>query len=251
MVRGIEKFQYHFREFTDKYVIIGGTACDIAMNELDLKFRATKDIDIVLCLETIDTQFVIAFWDFIRAGGYKNRQKSSNLNIFYRFDSPEDPDFPVMIELFSRIPDAIAYTNSGHLTPIPMDEEVSSLSAILLDDAYYHFITSGKIVINNLSIAKPEFIIPLKARAWLDLTDRRKQSVNVDSRDIKKHKNDVFRLFSIVNLDTKIQIPEKISIDLKRFIGTVDEVNLKSLGIANTSIDKFISEFIKFYNINF
>lgn len=29
MVRGIEKFQYHFREFTDKYVIIGGTACDI------------------------------------------------------------------------------------------------------------------------------------------------------------------------------------------------------------------------------
>lgn len=34
--------------FEDQYVIIGGTACDLIMENEELPFRATKDIDIVL-----------------------------------------------------------------------------------------------------------------------------------------------------------------------------------------------------------
>ena len=38
--------------FEDQYVIIGGTACDLIMENEELPFRATKDIDIVLIVES-------------------------------------------------------------------------------------------------------------------------------------------------------------------------------------------------------
>jgi predicted nucleotidyltransferase component of viral defense system len=47
MVHGLGKFKEYFHEFTEKYVFIGGTACDLLMNSLGLPFRATKDLDIV------------------------------------------------------------------------------------------------------------------------------------------------------------------------------------------------------------
>ncbi len=58
MVKGLELFREHFREYTDRYVLIGGAACDLAMGEAGLDFRATKDLDIVLCVEALDKTFV-------------------------------------------------------------------------------------------------------------------------------------------------------------------------------------------------
>jgi len=46
MPKGIELFREKFANHTDKYVLIGGTACELAMQEADLEFRATKDLDI-------------------------------------------------------------------------------------------------------------------------------------------------------------------------------------------------------------
>lgn len=46
MVKGIKKFKEYFADFSDNYVIIGGTACDIH-EELNAQTpRATKDMDI-------------------------------------------------------------------------------------------------------------------------------------------------------------------------------------------------------------
>lgn len=47
MVRGLDVFREHFRAFSDRYVLIGGTACEIVMREAGLGFRVTKDLDIV------------------------------------------------------------------------------------------------------------------------------------------------------------------------------------------------------------
>jgi hypothetical protein len=52
MVYGLEKFKEYFGAHTHQYVFIGGTACDILMDELGAPFRATKDLDIVLIIET-------------------------------------------------------------------------------------------------------------------------------------------------------------------------------------------------------
>ena len=47
MVPGIDSFREKFKNYTDYYTIIGGTACDILLSEADLPFRATKDIDMI------------------------------------------------------------------------------------------------------------------------------------------------------------------------------------------------------------
>ncbi len=55
MVVGLPRFEEHFKKFQDCFVIIGGTACSILFGEENLKFRATKDIDMVLILEGRDS----------------------------------------------------------------------------------------------------------------------------------------------------------------------------------------------------
>lgn len=140
MVKELDLFEKHFSGQNKKYVLIGGAACDIAMTDAGLDFRATKDIDIVLIIESLDEEFFQLFWDFIRKGNYKNSQKSTGKNLFYRFYDPENQTFPYMLELFSRIPEFIRSPYEGQIVPIPMNDEVSSLSAILLNDEYYKFI---------------------------------------------------------------------------------------------------------------
>jgi hypothetical protein len=71
VVEGLDLFLAHFRVFNDRFVLIGGTACDMAMTEAGLEFRATKDLDIVLWLEVLDESFVKAFWEFVRSGKYQ------------------------------------------------------------------------------------------------------------------------------------------------------------------------------------
>lgn len=145
MVKGLDRFKSLFAKYTDQYILIGGTACDIAMESAGAGFRSTKDLDIVLCVEAINEEFVLSFWDFIRDGQYHNQQKSTGKELFYRFYSPVDETFPYMLELFSRKPDALRYSGEAKLMPFPVSDEISSLSAILLDDAYYGFIHTGKV----------------------------------------------------------------------------------------------------------
>lgn len=45
MVKGIDRFRDCFREFSDRYVLIGGAACDISFENYNADFRATKDLD--------------------------------------------------------------------------------------------------------------------------------------------------------------------------------------------------------------
>jgi hypothetical protein len=145
MVRGLEKFREYFEAYPDRYVLIGGTAATLATEQLAGVFRATKDIDIVLTVETLDPNFSKAFWRFIQDGGYEHREKADSSPQFYRFSKPQDKTFPETLELFSRVPDIITFSGEGHLTPIPPGDEASSLSAILLNDDYYHN-TPGNIV---------------------------------------------------------------------------------------------------------
>ena len=112
--------------------------------------------------------------------------------VFYRFDKPADPSYPAMLELFSRNPDDLVLGDDSHLTPIPVAEDVSSLSAILLNEDYYGFLHARKRNIGGVPVVGEECLIPLKARAWLDLTARKEAGEHVDSRDIKNTKTTFF-----------------------------------------------------------
>lgn len=187
MVRGLERFREHFAGFADRYLLIGGTACELAFSLVGLEFRATKDIDIVLCLETVDADFAEAFWSFVIAGDYESLEAPTDERNFYRFTKPRAEGYPIMLELFSRVPDVLSTDITGHLTPIPISEGVPSLSAILFDADYYEWIWGGRTVLEGLPVVRPEHLIPLKARAWLDLTERAADGQHVDGRDIRKH----------------------------------------------------------------
>ena len=52
---------------------------------------------------------------------------------------------------------------------------------------------------------------------------------HVDSKNIKKHKNDVFRLAQVIALDTRQMVSAEILEDMKQFLGLVenDNVDLK------------------------
>lgn len=148
MVTGFESFKRWFSEYSEQYTIIGGTACDLLMSEEGMDFRATRDIDMVLIVESLTPQFGERFWSYIRDAGYEHRNKSTGEPQFYRFTNPKSRDYPYMIELFSRRANAIVLSDDAVLTPLPLDHEISSLSAILLDDAYYQFLREGKTTID-------------------------------------------------------------------------------------------------------
>lgn len=75
MVTGFTKFRDKFRGFENQYVVIGGTACNLLMENEDMVFRATKDIDIVLIVESITAEFGKAFWEYIKEAGYEHKKR--------------------------------------------------------------------------------------------------------------------------------------------------------------------------------
>lgn len=251
MVKGLEIFREHFRNYADRYVLIGGTACDIAMTGAGLAFRATKDLDIVLYVEALDAAFVQAFWEFVRAGGYEIQEKSTGEKQFYRFQKPANPDYPFMLELFSRKPDVLQVPEGSHLTPLPLEEDISSLSAILLDNDYYDFIRAGRQEVDGLPMVGAARLIALKARAWLDLTDRAKRGEPIDSKTIKKHKNDVFRLYQILDPASDPEAPEAVKKDIGEFISRMrdEDVDLKSLGLRTGTRDGILAEIARVYRL--
>lgn len=234
MVKGLDIFKDHFKSFQGSYVLIGGVACHLIMEEAGVDFRATKDLDIVLCAEALDSAFIAHFWEFVKAGGYQNQQKSTGDKQFYRFDKPATDGYPHMLELFSRLPDHLEISDGAHLTPIPADEEISSLSAILLDEDYYQCIQSGKSVIGDVPVLGAEFILPFKVKAWLDLTQRKQAGNTVDSKVIKKHRNDVFRLSVLLAPSQRVELPDSIRQDMEQFLSAMNNeggINLKDFGV--------------------
>jgi hypothetical protein len=252
MVRGLALFTNYFQRYANRYVLIGGTACTVLMEEAGLEFRATRDLDIVLCIEALDGEFVRAFWEFIRLGRYRHRQKSTGQRLLYRFIDPEEVSYPTMMELFARTPDALTLPDDNHITSIPIAEEVSSLSAILLDTDYYHLIHAGKRIINGIPVVTPEFLIPLKARAWLDLTALRNTGVRIQSGDISKHRNDVFRLYQLLTRATRIALPATVRQDLWRFLQLIGDervIDLKKFGLHNSNLEEVCATLRMIYGL--
>jgi hypothetical protein len=242
MVIGLDRFRDAFAGFEDRYAIIGGTACEAAFRTVGLDFRATKDIDVVLCLERLDPDFGRAVWSFVRDAQYESLEADENKRSFYRFQRPKADGYPAMVELFSRVPDALAGHIEGHLTPVPVGADVSSLSAILLDDDFYAWTHDGRVEVEGVSIVRPEHLIPLKARAWLDMTGRRDDGIRVDARDIKKHRNDVIRLHGISDPEYRPATPPPIREAMREFVERMQDEPLdpRVLGLPGLGLPQVL-----------
>lgn len=236
MVTGLISFQEWFQGYEQQYTIIGGTACDLLMSDEGLDFRATKDIDLVLIIEAVTPEFGKHFWEYIIQAGYEHQNKSVGQPQFYRFSHPKSPEYPFMIELFARRIDAVVLPEGAALTPLPVDDDVSSLSAILLNTEYYEFLLQGRIKMDGVTILDAGYLIPFKAKAWLDLTDRKSAGENVDSKNIRKHKNDIFRLSALLGPNVRINVTSEIYKDIQTFLQVMrqENVDTKQLGLTRS-----------------
>ena len=250
MVRGVDIFRQRFSDYTGQYVFIGGTACDIILGRQNVDFRVTKDLDIVLVIEALDADFINQFVSFINDGGYDHINKGTGENQFYRFSNPKDPAFPSMIELFSRRPEYLD-TIDTQLSPIHVSDDAVSLSAILLDDEYYELLRSGAIEVDGISVLDLEYLILFKMKAWLDLSERKNRGESVDSKNIKKHKNDVIRLAVNMSPDSKLEITGQIRKDAESFMEDMEteRADLRSMGIRGVSFDDILERMKTCYAI--
>ena len=254
MVNGLDKFAEFFKDFADNYLLIGGAACDRQLENAGLDFRATKDLDIVLIAEVYSTDFVARFWEFIELGKYEIQEKNSGEKIYYRFKNPTDNSFPWQLELFSRNPE-IKLEDDARLTPIPIDEEVTSLSAILMDDECYEFTIKHADEIDGAKIASTATLICLKASAHLDLKKRKEEGENVSGKNVKKHRNDIIRLAVTLSDEDIVDMPEQLAKDLKEVIAgfksdppDVEAIG-KDLGLQEINLDEIIDQIKKTFHL--
>ena len=189
--------------------------------------RATDDIDMILVVEKMTPEFGQRFWEFIDEGKYENLQRKRDdkepVTELFRFLEPKN-GFPVQIELLSKYPDVLGVPTGFHLTPIPVGEEIPSLSAILLDEEYYRHTIDSSIIEEGICIANPLSLLCLKVKAFLNLTEEKKINPNVRSADIKKHRDDVFKLLAMrIDPFTPVELSATMKDEVSVFINTMEE----------------------------
>jgi len=226
MVNGLNRWREYFSEDKDKYVLIGGAACNLLEEELEMNPRATKDLDLVLVVEALTPDFGIRLWNFIKDGNYESRTKGVNdhKHEYFRFMNPQDKSYPKQIELFARNTGILNLPEDAHIEPISVGEDLSSLSAILMDDDYYSFTIEHSQIIEEIHIASPEALICLKSKAYNEMLIRMDNGEQVDSRDIEKHKKDIFKLIAMLPQNAHFSLSAKLRQDIVLFIQRVGEL---------------------------
>jgi hypothetical protein len=175
----------------------------------------------IVIVEKMTADFAEHFWQFVREGGYrpeKRKQQEGEAPKYelYRFVNGK-PDYPEMIELLSRHPDILGEPKGLTIEPLPVDEETSSLSAIIMDDDFYHFTIDHSKLTNGLRHADSAALIALKSRAYLNLLQDKANGKHVNSKDIKKHRPDVLKNVVIITED-EIPAPASIVKCMKEFV---------------------------------
>lgn len=208
--------------------------------------RATKDLDLVLVVEALTPDFGLRLWDFIKAANYGHRSQGGNefKHEYYRFTNPQDKTYPKQIELFARYTGILNLPPDAHIEPISVGEDLSSLSVILMDDNYYAFTIEHSRNIDDIHVASPEALICLKAKAYTEMLDRKAEGKLVDSRDIEKHKKDIFRLIAMLPQDSHFTPPEKMKNDMNDFYQRVGELSnpdfFKNAGLRGLNAERLL-----------
>ena len=240
MVIGFDRFREAFQDFAENYIVIGGSACDWLFTSLNAQFRATKDIDLVVIAERMSPAFAAMIWEFVRAGGYSAYERKDGKKCFYRFLNPTVADYPFMLEFFAREPIGFPIDKKTVIVPIPVDDDdVSSLSGILMDENYYSFIRSHRIEVEGVSILPAEALLLLKARAWFDLSMRKARGEFVKDKDVRKHRTDILRLQAQIVEGTVVELAEPIKIEMRDFIAAYESLPLdpETIGVPGSFED--------------
>ncbi len=90
-----------------------------------------------------------------------------------------------------------------------------------------------------------------EAGAWLDLGERQAKGEPIDTKNIRKHANDVLRLSQLLAPDTRIPVVERIAQDLNRFLDAIEadrSIDPKPLEI-NSSVGEIAERIARAYGL--
>ena len=107
------------------------------------------------------------------------------------------------------------------------------------------------MTVDGVTVLDAAYLIPFKAKAWMDLTDRKEAGEHVDSKSIKKHKNDVFRLTELIDPTVKIDAPSGVYGDMQKFVDRMknETVDVKQFGLVGRTKEQILQEIGELYVI--
>jgi len=217
-LKGLDHFSDYFKDEQEMFVIIGGMACAVTMDEVGFDFRATKDIDIVIVAHP-SHRFTSKLKKYVTDGGYQISSGKNGKNGFYRFLNPKNNNYPQQLEVFAKNFEELELDEGQYIIPVETEDYAGKLSAILLEEEYFDLIKNNRKVIKKYSVIDPVVNIALKARAYNELNERKANGdETVDSSDIKKHKKDAIRLAVMLSGDTKCKVTGVAKKHMENFI---------------------------------
>ena len=104
-----------------------------------------------------------------------------------------------------------------------MSEDLSSLSAIMMDDDNYELTVANSAEQDGVRIATPTTLICLKARAYLNLLKERANGKQVNSKDIKKHKTDVLKLIATASIPEPVAVPQSVYDSVMEYAESIEK----------------------------
>ena len=72
------------------------------------------------------------------------------------------------------------------------------------------------------------------------------------SKEIKKHRNDIFRLFQILSPELRIKLPSTIAQDMEQYFGAVAAepgLSLKPFGLAGLGVPDVVNTLRQIYGL--
>ncbi len=213
------------------YVIIGGGAAAILMDDEGLEFRATKDVDLVVLgrSDELNTRILA----YVKDGGYKTKESTETTPKYYRFREPSKAECPAMIEIFARNELELQLEEGQYIIPIKSDS-AEKLSAILLDDEYFDLIRKNLITSESgITLINAIANICLKARAHRELFERRESGdKTAEEKSIQKHLKDIWRLAAVLTGEETIALtgqPEKDVTSAIQKLGLLPKMQFKQV----------------------
>lgn len=81
------------------------------------------------------------------------------------------------------------------------------------------------------------------------MTNRKTSGEHVDRKNIKKHKNDVFRLTELIDPTLKIMTPQGVYTDVQEFVQRMqnESIDVKQLGLVGRTKDQILKEIQDLY----